>query len=465
MLDPSLISPENAEFANAALAKESLRYWCKLTRDEWICEDAHLKIIEALEAVERGELTRLMIECPPRFGKSTLTDIDFATWYMGKHPEHEVMLATYGQDLSDDLSRMARNKFDEFGPRVFNLGVSRDSKAVDRWHVADHKGAYRAVSLTSSITGRGGKLLIADDLTKNAQDADSETETQKKIKFWRETFRTRLAPDGGAIIVIGTRWRDNDIMGWLQAEGRAGTGEPWTVISMPMISESGALLSPKRFPREEIDRIRLAIGDRAFRALYLQDPVPDKGSIFRREWFRYYTSLPPRWDMTAIGVDCATKEDGTDWTVFQYWGVFRGDYYLLNQRRGHWDYPDIRRNLQDFTNLCKPDVTAVELAATGEPVVKDLRGLIPGLVGEKVSTVKDAKQIRAKSISPMWEAGQVYLPQGKDWVLDFEKELLHFPNGSNDDQIDAMCYALKRLKQTSYTASFTALPSRYQGAM
>jgi hypothetical protein len=265
----------------------------------------HELIASRLEAVERGEISRLMIFLPPRHGKSLLASAIFPAWYLGRHPDRHLIFATYGQELSDDFGRQVRNLIaDSVHRAIFpHCSLSEDSSAAHRFNTG-RGGAYFAVGRGGPITGRGANLFVIDDPLKDYQEANSET-TRKALHEWFTSVAyTRLAP-GGSIVLIQTRWHEDDLAGWLLS---SNVNERWEVLSLPAIAErdenfrhEGEALWHDKFPLSELERIRSAIGGRAWASLYQQRPAAAEGVIFKRDWWQF--CRPP-----LVGIsDCMRK--------------------------------------------------------------------------------------------------------------------------------------------------------------
>ena len=199
------------------MARKSLLDFCLYTNITYEIAPHHKLIAEKLEAVERGEIKRLMITMPPRHGKSELASRRFPSWYIGRNPDKQIIAASYNSDLANDFGREVRNIVGspEFS-NLFNTALSVDSKAANRWHT-DKGGMYVAAGVGTAITGRGADILLIDDPFKDRQEADSEITRQRVWDWYTSTAYTRLMP-GGAVIVINTRWHDDDLSGRLLEE-------------------------------------------------------------------------------------------------------------------------------------------------------------------------------------------------------------------------------------------------------
>ena len=229
----SQLSPQEAaqELLNRRLAKDSLLKFTEYTNPDYQAAGHHQQIAEALEKVERGEIDRLMIFMPPRHGKSELASRRFPSWYLGKNPSKQIIAASYNSDLASDFGREVRDivKSPEYH-NIFDVSLAEDSRAVNRWHT-NHKGVYIAAGVGTAITGRGAHVALIDDPFKDRQEADSETTREGVWKWYTSTLRTRLMP-GGAIVLIQTRWHEDDLAGRLLKQQK----DRWTIIELPAIA-------------------------------------------------------------------------------------------------------------------------------------------------------------------------------------------------------------------------------------
>lgn len=310
--------------------------------------------------------------------------------------------------------------------------------------------------------------IIIDDPLRSAADADSETIRDGLWEWYQGTIRTRLEP-GGAIIVTATRWHADDLTGrLLDAEARGG--ETWRHLHFPALDEVGDALWPERWPLAELNAIRGAIGTRAWQAQYQGAPTAEEGGTFKRRWWRFWhhqgqplppvpvrgadgalhlcpcVPLPPRFDAAAQSWDMSFRETKAgSYTVGQVWGRTGAGAYLVDQYRGRVDFPDAVLAVRSLSAK-HPQAAAkyVENKANGPAIVSVLRGEIPGLVEVEPDGGKVA---RANAVTPFVEAGNVHLPHPDlaPWVTALIDEAAAFPNGANDDQVDAMSQGLARI--------------------
>lgn len=406
----------------------------------------HRLIARKLEAVERGEIRRLMIFMPPRHGKSMLASEFFPAWYLGRNPSHYVIASTYAQELADDFGRKVKGQIADGSYQAIFPGVrlAEDSQSVKRFHVeggielgTTQRGAYYSVGVGGPLTGRGAHLLMIDDPVKNREEADSEV-VRRRIRDWyTSTAYTRLMP-GARIVVIQTRWHEDDLSGWLLKEHQH---EGWDVVSLPAISDAGEALWPEQYSQAELERIKAAVGPRDWSALYQQRPAPESGDYFKREWFRYYEDAPERLQIYGAS-DYAITAKGGDYTVHGIFGVDRaGRIYLLDLWRQQTTSDVWIDAFLDLVARWKP----IQWAEEQGQIIKSLDPFINKrsierqtfVAREQFASLSD-KASRAQAIRGRMAQGMVYFPRNAPWLADLERELLTFPVGVNDDQVDVL---------------------------
>lgn len=415
----------------------------------------HRLIARKLEAVERGEITRLMITMPPRHGKSMLASEFFPAWYLGRNSDHSVVMATYAQDLADDFGRKVKNQIEDaaFGDIFTGVGLADDSKSVKRFHIEENdeiieggfehslkqRGSFYAVGVGGPLTGRGAHLLLIDDPVKNREDADSEIIRKKTKDWYTSTAYTRLMP-GGRVVIIQTRWHEEDLSGWLLAEHKH---EGWEVLNLPAIDKDGRALWPEQYDVTALNRIKLAIGARDWSALYQQEPTPEEGNYFRANWLRPYDKAPALDTMRVYGgSDYAVTADGGDWTVHAVVGIDpEGRMYLLDLWRKQAASDVWVEAFCDLVRQWKPLGWAEEngqiKSGVGPFLEKRQRERKAYVAREQFPTRGD-KAVRAQSIRGRMALEGLYVPHNATWFPDLRSELLSFPAGKHDDQVDAL---------------------------
>ncbi len=397
-----------------------------------------------------------MVFMPPRHGKSEFISRYSTAWILGKFPDTRIILVSYEADFAATWGRKARDLLEEHGPSLFGIRVSGKSSAANRWDIEGHEGGMITAGVNGPITGKGADIGIIDDPVKNDQEAMSVTYQERTYEWYKSTFRTRLQRDG-AIILIMTRWNENDLAGKLLA-AQEEDGEKWEVVNLPAIAEEGDLLGrdpgqplcPDLFTIEALRSIEKAVGSFWWASLYQQRPSPAEGGILKRNWWQYYRQTPDRFDEVIQSWDMAFKDTKTaDFVVGQVWGRKGADKYLLDQVRDRMDFPATVQAVRSLSaKWPQARNKLVEDKANGPAVIATLKNEIPGLIAVNP---EGGKVVRAQAASPDIEAGNVYLPDPSvaPWVHDFIEECAAFPNGANDDQVDAMTQALIRFANKS----------------
>ena len=405
-------------------------------------------MVDKLEAVDRGEISRLMIFMPPRHGKSVLSTQFFPAWFLGRHPERFVITTSYSQELSEDFGRRVRNLVREPLHRaVFPaFRLAEDSTSIRQFDTTSG-GCYYAVGRGGPLTGRGAHLLIIDDPLKDRAEAYSEKIRRALHEWYSSVAFTRLQP-GAAVVLIQTRWHQDDLAGWLLREHAS---ENWTVVCLPAIAQEGdcfrrpgEALWPEKFPLEALGRIRCAIGGAPWSALYQQQPSAADGQVFKRNWWRFYREQPVfrrivhSWD-TAF--KAATQND---YSVCTVWGVMETGFYLLWFWRGRDEFPELKKRMRCLAEQYKPTQILIEDQASGQCLIQELRytSSLP-IVAVKVD--KD-KLSRALAVTPLMECGRVFLPESAPWLDDYVDELAAFPTGTHDDAVDSTTQALNYVR-------------------
>ena len=410
----------------------------------------HLELLnDHLVRIAGGEITRLMVYLPPRHGKSELVSKYTTAWYLGMFPDKRIILTSYEADFAAQWGRRARDLLEEFG-MVFPepVKVKSDSSAANRWDIEGHTGGMITAGAGGAITGKGGQLIIIDDAIKNAEQAASQTYRDRTWEWYKSTLYTRLEPNG-AIVLIQTRWHEDDLGGRLLAEMQAG-GDVWTVINLPAIAEEndqlgravGEPLWPARFPYESLMQIKRTVGSYWWSSLYQQRPAPEEGEIFRRKWWQFYTG-PPKIKEYIQSWDCSFKDEkGSDYVCGQVWGRNGADVYLMDWVHDRLDLPATMQAIKTLSHkwqLARRKL--IEDKANGPAVIQMLQRKVPGLVPVEPH---GGKIVRARAVTPYIESGNVYLPDPSlnPRIHDFIEECSAFPKGRYDDQVDAMTQAL-----------------------
>ena len=440
-------------------AHDSLLEYAKVQMPGYM-SPSHIKLLASkLEAVERGEIKRLAIFMPPRHGKSQLTSQFFPSWFIGRNPSKYIIATTYSQDLADDFGRSVRNQIlDENFKKTFpECILSKDSTSVKRFHT-DLGGVYYAVGAGGAITGRGAHLLLIDDPIKGREEADSDAMRENLINWYKSTAYSRLQP-GGSIILIQTRWHEDDLAGWILKETKH---EPWEVIEFPAVLDDkaakilkrkkGEALWPEAYGMDRLEEIQKTAGSREWNALYMQRPAAEEGNIIKRWWWKQWEhNEPPECQYILQSWDTAyTTNDKSDYSACTTWGIFEDkqnitNAVLISAQRDRWAFPDLKSKAVEFYNNYQPDVILVEAKASGWSLIQELQRA--GLPITPYNPKKMDKRARAHAVTPIFEAGRVWFPKGKWWAEDVINQCAQFPTSNYDDFVDSTTQALLRLRQ------------------
>ena len=451
-------------------------------------------IDDALQRICVGELKRLIVQVPIRHGKSELITGNFPAFYLGHNPDEGFMLGTYNQKYARKWGRFARNKLNRWGEAVFKqrIRVADDSSAADEWSIQDHTGGYFSAGVGGGAVGRGGKVLLIDDPFSSIKEASSQNRRDFVDEWYRGTFRTRLAP-GGAIIVVMSRWDEDDLIGRLLKREReeqpeiAGdeasyAPEPWTVIDLPGLAledgadgpkgpgtyhdalgrKPGEALWPARWPAAALLQMKPEMGSPIFSANVQGRPLPPGDGMFKATWFRRYRfERDPRvggWFVLEDGratqialsqcmvfqvVDLAISEKKeADFFVIGTFAYHRITTNLLvvNMYRKQINALEQIKALNSEYLKFRPEFVAIESVAYQASVVT--HAIAAGLPAVKLEPGKEDKVTRAIPAAARYEAGMIWHPHNGagSWVETMETELIRFPKAKKD-QVDTIAYA------------------------
>ena len=442
-----------AQRAREELARRHYVDWVELThRGQWKPFAVHRLICDKLEAVMRGECPRLIISMPPRHGKSNTISETLPSYFLAKHPNKKVIVTSKDEELATRFGMLNRRKVEEFGA-VFGVSVLRGASSKTNW-MTSNGGQALFAPIMGGITGSGADLMIIDDPVKNEEQAQSELQRNKLWEEWTATLRTRIE-GSGAVIVIMTRWHEDDLA------GRLIKGGGWEVLSIPCQAEDndplgrkpGEMLCPELGYNEEwAERTKKEVGGRVWEALYQQHPTQQQGGIFKREWVKRYSSLPSKlndegervidvdewcqsWDLTFKG------EKNSDYVAGGVWARRGSEHYLVAIIHERLDFTQTIAKIKAISAAYPQAVRKlIEDKANGSAVMSMLRTQLPGIIPVLPTKSKEA---RANAVTPFFEAGNIYVPEGFAGDM-YINELCAFPNGKHDDQVDQTSQYLSR---------------------
>lgn len=414
----------------------------------------HLEAIaEALAQVASGKCCRLLVTMPPRNLKSIAISVAWVAWMLGRDPTLNFVCVSYSNELSGKLARDCRSVMQSRWFReVFPQAILSDKRLAVHDFETTAGGGRLATSITGTLTGRGGDIIIIDDPIK-PDEADSETTRNAVNDWYTSTLASRLNDKGsGAIIVVMQRLHEDDLAGHLLQ------ANDWSHLDLPAIAieeariplsrgrkherSAGDVLHPAREPRSVLDDLRRSMGSVRFEAQYQQNPVPAFGNMIKREWLAYYKA-PLAGDFPGLVVqswDTASK-DGihNDWSACITARVHRDTVHVVDVYRKRVPFPELLKAVAMLGERHRPNTLLIEDAASGQQLLQSLRERRPSWVPRPIACRPEKDKVtRVAAISAQIEAGRLVLPHDAFWLATFTHELLGFPNGRHDDQVDAL---------------------------
>lgn len=461
-----VLDPRSKEFRDAIkLTPATLAHF--RTRGKWEPAE-HLLYISSILAHEiaLGD-ARIIVEIPPRHGKSEEISVHTPTWFLEKFPWASTILTTYAADLSTNFGRRVRDNFLQDETGILSTRLRDDVQRTDRF-LTTEGGGMLSVGIGGPITGFGAHLLVVDDYLKNWMEASSET-TLKSIKDWfLTTAYTRLEP-GGSCVILATRWVLDDLIGWLIANDH---DKMWTVIRLPAIAEEddplnrqpGEALWPKRYPIEVLRRIERVLGDFMFSAMYQQRPKRIAEAKANVEMIRVLEELPTphlfrwvrSWDMAATGNEEKSAKK-SDWSAGTLIGTngrpgsSTAQTILADQVRGRWSSGDLETKVLEVAQADGPSVPIVieqEPGASGKAFAEYLATQI--LRGYRVEIQPPGganKWIRAQPYIAAVSHGRIGMLRAA-WNEVHKSELKDFPDVKHDDTVDSASQGFNYLHLT-----------------
>jgi predicted phage terminase large subunit-like protein len=402
-----------------------------------------------LDLVRRGKIKRLIIAMPPRSLKSISVSVAFPAFLHGLDPAKNIVCVSYGQDLAAKWQNDYRTVLGApWYQRAFP-GTRIGGKDAENEVLLTGRGARLATSIGGTLTGRGADIVIIDDPLK-PNDAMSAPKRSAVNDWYRSTLVSRLNNKAeGAIVIVMQRLHSDDLVGHLLKT----SGEDWTVLNLPAIAPADAsipigknrvynrkadeVLHEARESRVILGSVERDLGAERFAAQYLQCPISPGGLRFRRAWFRYYDELPPKDGQTEIfqSWDTASKTGlSNDYSVCTTWRLSGGKYFLLDVYRAKLEFPDLKAKAIALYRAWRPNGVLIEDANVGTGLIAELRGEGISAIGVIASQSKDE---RAYFQTAKFQAEQVWFPKSAPWLSQFETELLEFPGGLHDDQVDS----------------------------
>jgi len=409
------------------------------------------KCQESTEALERGECVYKVICLPFRHGKSTIVSKRFPVWHLLRNPDHEVMLGCYNHNLALDMSCEARDIFKQVAPK-FGYNLRYDRASLEAWRIEGHRGAFYATGIGGTVTGRGADLMILDDPIKGREAAESKLIRDKIWDSFQSDLMTRLAPKH-AVLIVGTRWHEDDLVGRIidandkESENFNPDFPKFEVVKFPAWDEDKEeWLFPERFSKKWYTSMKAMLSAYAWNAEGQQDPRPREGNLLKANQIN---EIPhddfPEGLKFVRGWDVASSEkertgSDPDYTVGTLSAFKNGRLYVKDVARIRAEAPKRDKFIQ---SIAKKDgrsvLVRVEVVAGYKDTYTNLRSILSGhSVVHKFNPGSKDKIVRASYLEALFESGSVYVPRGEAWVNNWKNEMLAFPSGKHDDQVDSL---------------------------
>lgn len=431
----------------------------------------HKAIIRKLEAFTRKEITRLIITCPPRHGKSQLVSRHLPAWIFGQNPDARIIACSYSASLASDMNTdtqriMTSEEYVDLFPKAsLNpknvVTLTQPKRNSERFDIVGANGHYICAGVGGPITGKGADYAIIDDPIKNKEEAFSPVFRERLWQWYASTLYTRLE-EQGAILLTLTRWHEDDLAGRLLKQMKEDPdADQWEVVNFPAIKEDdtnpddpreiGEALWPGKYDLEALTKIRTNVQSHWF-PLYQQRPSAEAGNIIKKDWFQTYEPHTVRLGPVNFYLDTAyTDNKKNDRTAVITYAKSGRNLYIVDCRAVWKDFPELIRFLKGhFAQMGYTGASRIyiEPKASGKSVVQQLKaetGL--NVIEDKPPT--EAKEVRVRSITPIIEAGRVLIPEGALWADAFLDECASFPNAAHDDMVDALVGAINKSLRTS----------------
>jgi len=397
---------------------------------DYSCPPHLLDLNEKLQYVYKGDISRLMVNMPPRHGKSEMISKYFPAWLLTMNPSCRIMLASYEARFAEHWCRLAKQVYLRLHPKE-KLVIDRG----DYWETQSG-GSLSACGMFGALTGKGADYLIIDDPIKNSLQAYSQTYRDRIYSWYISTAYTRLEPNG-KIIIIQTRWHSDDLAGRIFQE----SDEDWTLLNMKAITNNNPLWA-ERYPLDVLLTKKKEIGSYWFSALYQQQPIASEYQIFKPSDWQFFTSIPQGTIIQSW--DTAMKDKQmNDYSVCTTWCYSNNQFYLLDCFREKLLFPALEKTAKLLYAKWKPKMVVIEDQSSGTPLLQTLKD--DTNIPLKAVKPKGDKVQRSHLVSPHWENKKVFILDGQGWTHDVIDEMARFPASAHDDIVDSCVYAVDYL--------------------
>jgi len=442
----------------------------ELSKGKWQPAPHLLFLEDKILATINCPSCNLIVNLPPRHGKSEYISKYFPLWFLNQYPDKRVILVSYQKSISASWSRKIRDLIENNG-NLLNIALSKTHKKANSFDLDKYEGGLFATGIGGALTGLGADLIIIDDPVKNDEQANSLTYRDKTWDWFNSTALTRLEP-GGHTIVVMTRWHDDDLTGRILSQYNNDELKSWNCTVLPALAlqndplcrQFGEPLWKERFPVNELQKIRKRMGEYWFSALYQQEPLPSGSTIFKRVNFKYFVNHNnnleyidnensiksiSKADLTIMATcDLAiSARETADYTVIIIFGKsLENKIFILDIIREHFETINHLPLLRSIFQKYRPKLIGIESVQYQKSLIQ--QAIKSGLPIKSLRPDKD-KVSRALTIAAQMENGLVFFQKDADYLAEFEKELLNFPKSRYDDQVDAFSYIPQMIFTTS----------------
>ena len=431
-------------------AKNDFLSFVKCMWPDFVEGSHHKHIADKFNKLATGEITRLIVNMPPRHTKSEFASYLLPSWMVGRDPKLKIIQTTHNSELAVRFGRKSKHLIDsEEYKKIFNTTLQEDSKAAGRWETAQG-GEYFAAGVGGAITGRGADLLIIDD-PHSEQDALSPDALERAYEWYTSGPRQRLQP-GGKIVLVMTRWSTKDLTAKLIQNQKEPKSDQWHVVEFPALMDHGPVW-PEYWTTEELEKVKATLPVGKWNAQWMQQPTSEEGAIIKREWWQVYNkeTIPPLHHVIQSYDTAFLKKQTADYSAITTWGVFfpsedqPANLLLLDAIKGRYEFPELRRLALQQYKYWQPESVIIEAKASGLPLTYELRQMDIPVINFTPSKGND-KHARVNAVAPLFESGMIWAPEQKfaDEVIE---ECAAFPNGDHDDLVDSTTQAIMRFRQ------------------
>ena len=400
----------------------------------------------AVERIKRGEQVRILLSCPPQAGKSISLTETLPSWFIGNNPDQSVIITAYNADIAEKFGDRNRQKVKEFGGDIFGIQISDSQDSKTLFQIKGHQGQVFSTGILGGLTSNPASLIIVDDPFKNGEEAENSDIRDKVERVYWDSIETRIRKLGGAIIVIHTRWHEDDLI------GRLAKQQGFIVVNFPAVWEKGVdkllhrkigeTLCPELgMTSEWALRTKTNSGARVWNALYQGSPFIEGGNIIQRKDIRFYNdkNKPLAFEEITLSCDLSFGETkkNNDPCCMTVWGRIGGNHYLLSVVNKRLTFTE---TLERINILCGnyPQMRKklIEKKANGNATIEMLNQRIGGFV--PFDPKGDSKETRLRLVAPFFEAGNIWFPDEsvEPNIEEYVAQLLKFPNATNDDFVD-----------------------------